>query len=101
MFRLLPCALLAAILQPSSGPVDSLSTLQGRIDAARAGDVIVVKNGTYTTTAPIVVKAQGTPGKPIRIAAESVGGVTLAGSAGFDLVAPAAHVEIDGFVFTH
>ena len=30
-----------------------------------------------------------------------MGGVTIGGSDGFDVVAPAAYVEIDGFVFTH
>jgi poly(beta-D-mannuronate) lyase len=81
--------------------VDTLTALQVRIDAARPGDVITLKNGTYTTTAPIIVKAQGTEARPIRIVAETVGGVTLAGSGGFDVVAGAAFVEIDGFVFTH
>jgi poly(beta-D-mannuronate) lyase len=81
--------------------VDSVTALQARIDAARPGDVITVKNGRYTTAGPIVVKAQGAKGKPIRIVAESVGGVTIAGTGGFDVTSGAAFVEIDGFVFTH
>jgi poly(beta-D-mannuronate) lyase len=81
--------------------VDSLAALQARIEAARPGEVITVKDGTYNTTAPILVNAQGTAGKPIRIVARTVGGVTIAGVDGFDIVAPAAYVEIDGFVFTH
>lgn len=91
--------LLAAASQPAA--VDSLPALQARLDAAKPGDTIVVKDGTYTATAPITVKAQGAPEKPVRIVAQTPGGVILAGSDGFDIVAPAAFVEIDGFVFTH
>lgn len=92
---------LLMLVSAAAVQVESVSALQARIDAARPGEVITVKDGTYTTTTPISVKAQGTPGKPIRIVAQTVGGVTIAGSDGFDVVAPAAYVEIDGFVFTH
>jgi poly(beta-D-mannuronate) lyase len=81
--------------------VDSLAALQARVDAARPGDVIVVKDGVYTTSAPLAIHARGRAGAPIRIVAETAGGVTLAGTDGFDVMADAAHVEIDGFVFTH
>ena len=81
--------------------VESLTQLQARIEGAKPGDVITVKDGAYSTTRPIDVKAEGAPGKPIRIVAQTVGGVTIAGSDGFDIVAPAAYVEIVGFVFTH
>jgi poly(beta-D-mannuronate) lyase len=95
---------LAVATAAAAGPtyrVDTLAALQARIDAARPGDVITVKDGTYTATAPVMVRTQGTADKPIRIAAETVGGVTMAGSDGFDVAAGAAHVQIDGFVFTH
>ena len=84
-----------------AGTVDTLPQLQARLDAAKPGDIVIVKDGIYTTAAPIVVKSRGTSDKPIRIAAQHVGGVTVTGSDGFDVVAPAAYVEIDGFVFTH
>jgi hypothetical protein len=81
--------------------VDSLSALQARIATAAPGDVIVVKDGVYTTTAPITVDRQGAAGKPIRIIAKTPGGVTIAGTDGFDVVSPAAYVEIDGFLLSH
>ena len=93
--------LLGGLAAAADAQVESLSALQARIDAARPGEVITVKDGTYTTTAPIRVRAQGAPGQPIRIVANTVGGVTIEGADGFDLVAPAAYVEIDGFVFRH
>jgi poly(beta-D-mannuronate) lyase len=94
-------ALLVALATTADRRLDSLAALQARVDAARPGEVIVVKNGEYTTSAPIVVSARGEAGKPIRIAAETPGGVTLRGTDGFDVAAGAAHVVIDGFVFAH
>jgi hypothetical protein len=81
--------------------VDSLAALQAAINAAVAGDTITLKNGTYTTDAPITVDRPGKAGQPITIAAESVGGVELAGTNGFHVVAPAANIVISGFVFSH
>jgi poly(beta-D-mannuronate) lyase len=93
--------LLLIVATANASAVDSLAALQARIDGAKAGDVITVKNGAYEATAPIVVKAQGTEAKAIRIVAQTVGGVTISGSDGFDIVSPATHVVIDGFIFTH
>ena len=62
-----------------AGTVDTLPQLQARLDAAKPGDVVTVKDGIYTTAAPIVVKSRGTSDKPIRIAAQHVGGVTVDG----------------------
>ena len=81
--------------------VASLADLQARIKSAAPGDLIVMKDGVYTTTAPIAIDAKGAAGKPIRIAAKTPGGVTIAGSDGFDVAGTAAHVEIDGFLLTH
>ena len=79
--------LAVAVLASAGGPVASLADLQARIDAATPGDTITVRNGIYTTIAPISVKARGRAKRPINILAESVGGVTIQGS--------------DGFVFRH
>jgi poly(beta-D-mannuronate) lyase len=91
----------AGVTMKARHEVRSLAALQARIDAARAGDVITVKNGTYAATVPLTVRVQGAPKKPIRIVAESVGGVTITGSDGFEVVGPATHIVIDGFTFTH
>ena len=81
--------------------VASLADLQARINAATAGDIIVLRNGAYTTAAPITIDRKGAAGKPIRIAAGTPGKVEIAGTDGFDVVAGAAYIEIDGFHFTH
>jgi poly(beta-D-mannuronate) lyase len=60
-----------------------------------------VKNGTYTTTQAITVRCPGTAEMPVTIAAESVGGVEIAGAYGFAISEPAAHTVISGFKFTH
>lgn len=81
--------------------VESLQALQDKINEAAAGDMIVLKNGTYTTTAAISVNRRGAPGQPITLSAESVGGVEIAGTHGFTLQTPAAHIVVSGFNFTH
>ena len=81
--------------------VHSLPALQARIDRAVLGDVIVVGNGVYTTATAITVTRAGTSDHPIRIRAETTGGVEIAGTHGFVVNSPAAFVEIDGFRFTH
>jgi len=81
--------------------VASLDALNAALKTAAPGDTIRVANGTYAAAAPILLSAVGTAAAPITIAAENVGGVTLGGAAGFKFVAPAAHLVVTGFVFTH
>lgn len=81
--------------------VDSTASLQTRLDGAQPGDVIVVKNGRYVTSAALLVKVPGAAAAPVTIKAESVGGVEIAGTHGFTVAAPAAHIVIEGFRFTH
>jgi poly(beta-D-mannuronate) lyase len=100
--------LFAAAAMTFAGPasaavyeVSSISELQTAIDAAVAGDTVVVHNGVYPTSASITVNRQGTAADPIRIVAQTIGGVEISGTGGFNIVSPAAYVEIRGFLFTH
>jgi parallel beta-helix repeat protein len=81
--------------------VGSISELQSRINAAVAGHRIVLRNGTYSTSGAIGVSGRnGTAASPIVIQAESTGGVTIGGSAGFSF-SNASFVTVQGFRFTH
>ncbi|MEJ8818613.1 polysaccharide lyase 6 family protein [Lacibacter sp. H407] len=81
--------------------VASIEELQQAIKTAKPGDVIVLKNGVYTTTTDILINSAGTKAKPIIIEAEDAGKTEIAGAAGFNLVSPAAYIIIRGFKFTH
>jgi hypothetical protein len=81
--------------------VSSISELQSRINAAAAGHRIVLRNGTYSTSGSISVSGRnGTASSRIVIAAETTGGVTIGGSAGFSF-SSSSYVTIEGFRFTH
>lgn len=81
--------------------VSSIADLQAKINTAVAGDVIIMQNGVYTTDASITVNSQGTEIAPILIKAKTIGGVEITGTHGFNIVSPAKHIRIDGFLFTH
>jgi poly(beta-D-mannuronate) lyase len=91
----------AAAASAATYEVSSIPDLQARINAAVAGDVIIVHNGVYTTSASITVSCQGTADQPIRVVAKTIGGVEITGTHGFDVRSPATHVEVEGFLFTH
>lgn len=86
---------------PAPVLVDSIAALRTNIGKSMPGETIVLKNGTYTVDAAINVTCVGTAEQPITITAESVGGAEIAGVHGFKVNAPAAHVIISGFKFTH
>jgi chondroitinase B-like protein len=91
----------AARASAATYKVNTIEDLQARINGAVAGDVIVANNGVYTTSASITVGCRGTATDPIRIVAKTVGGVEITGTHGFNVISPATHVEIEGFLFTH
>lgn len=81
--------------------VTSIEALQKAINNAQPGDVVILANGTYTTTEDIIIDRKGTPALPIIICAETIGKAEINGSGGFLLKSPAAYVVIKGFKFTH
>jgi poly(beta-D-mannuronate) lyase len=81
--------------------VDSLAALQARLGEAGPGDVLIVRNGSYAASAPLRIGCAGRDGSPVVIRAETVGGVTIEGTGGFLVEPAAAHLVIEGFVFTH
>jgi poly(beta-D-mannuronate) lyase len=81
--------------------VDSLAALQSALKTAAPGDTLTLKKGVYTTSEAITVNSQGLAGKPITIAAEAVGEVEIAGTHGFNVIAPATYIVIQGFNFAH
>jgi hypothetical protein len=81
--------------------VSSLSALQSRINSALPGDLIILTNGVYTSTATINIDRQGTSQNPITIAADTIGGAEIRGSASFNVNSPSAWIVIRGFRLTH
>lgn len=77
--------------------VVSLTELQKAIDKAMAGDVILLKDGIYTSTDNIVIRCTGTAAQPITIAARTIGAVEISGTGGISIQKPAAYVVVRGF----
>lgn len=101
LYLVLTVMLWAAPAIAATYEVSSLAELQARIGRAVPGDTIVVAGGVYVTDAAITINRRGRATAPIRIVAKTAGGVTIKGTHGFNVTAPAAYVEIVGFVFTH
>lgn len=81
--------------------VSSVAELQSAIDKAKPGDLILVKDGVYTTTADIVISNAGTKQHPITVAAQHFGAAEITGSGGFRLASPSTYIVIRDFKFTH
>ena len=102
LFPIFALLLLTTAFAPAATyTVSSISELNSRISSAVAGDTIIVSNGLYTTTSSIAVTKVGTAANPITIEAQTIGGVEITGSHGFNLNSPAAYIIIQGFKFTH
>src|SRR5205809_3756066 len=98
----LSCLFAAAVSAAAATyQVSSISELNSRIASAVAGDTIIVSNGVYTTTSSIAVTKVGAAANPIIIQAQTIGGVEIRGSHGFNLNSPAAYITVQGFKFTH
>ena len=88
-------------LKAATVTVTSLSALQTAINNAAPGDIIILANGTYTASADITINKQGTVSAPITIQAQAIGGATIGGTNGFNVVSPAKYIIIKGFRFVH
>jgi poly(beta-D-mannuronate) lyase len=100
-FALITFLFLAPVLHGATVEVSSLDQLKQAIAKAEPGDRIVLADGAYTVTDPIVIARAGTAQQPIVIEAKTVGNVGIDGAAGFRIESPAAYVVIKGFVFMH
>jgi Chondroitinase B/Immunoglobulin domain len=80
--------------------VGTISNLQTRINAAVAGDQIILSNGVYNSTGTISVSCAGTASQPILITAQTIGGAQIGGTNGFNFIG-ANYVTIQGFYFTY
>jgi len=89
------------ILLAQTVTVSSIADLQKAIDKAKAGDLILLADGVYTTTEDIAFRGKGTREKPIIIAAQHTGAAEITGKGGFSLQSPATYIIIRGFKFTH
>jgi poly(beta-D-mannuronate) lyase len=79
--------------------VNSIPSLQQAINNASPGDVIVLASGLYSTTESIAISKKGTKEKPIRIVAETIGGVEITGTKGFIIASGSEYITVKGFIF--
>jgi poly(beta-D-mannuronate) lyase len=70
--------------------------LKAALAKARPGDTILLRDGTWTDS-DLVVDAEGAPGKPITVRAQTPGRVILTGRS--RLRVGGRHVVIDGLFF--
>lgn len=78
--------------------VASLSELRSALSNAKPGDLIKLRNKTWTFSGAVDIPRSGTADHPIVISAETTGGVTITGSGGFAL-SGVANVVVRGFNF--
>ena len=81
--------------------VGSLAELQSAVNAATAGEEIVVAKGTYVSEGVVTINCAGVQGNPVLIRAQEIGDVEIKGKAGFTFGEGARWVVVEGFTFTH
>jgi poly(beta-D-mannuronate) lyase len=87
------------VSSPATSKVTSIAELKSKLGSARPGDVIIVANGSYSTSSDTVITRAGTAAAPIVVAAETVGGVVITGSHGISFGSGAAFAQVRGFKF--
>ena len=78
------------------GPVDSLDVFSEILKSARAGDTIVIANGTYSDWA-VEIECSGTEDHPVTIKPQSKQGVTFTGRT--NIVLSGRNIHFTGFLF--
>jgi poly(beta-D-mannuronate) lyase len=76
--------LLSGKLMAATITVASIAELQIAIEKAKPGDIILMKDGVYTTSTDINISKAGTAKQPITIAAQDIGRAEITGSGGFN-----------------
>jgi hypothetical protein len=79
----------------------TVASLQSAINSANPGDRIIVADGIYTTSEYITVTRAGTAENRITIEAETILGVEINGTHGFQIESSSGYVTVKGFHFTH
>ncbi len=90
---------LSRIALPVTTKVNSVPELRTALEKAVPGDLILVSDGSYDLTEPLVISKSGTADHPIVIAAAQTGKAEIKGTAGFRIEAPSAYIVVCGFVF--
>src|SRR5690242_9649077 len=79
------------VLAPRAGAVERRAAdtgeLRAALQAARPGDVVVMRNGVWKDVA-IDFKAEATARAPVRLRAQTPGGVVLSGNSRLTFLAP-------------
>lgn len=78
--------------------VASLSELRSALSNAKPGDLIKLRNKSWSFSSRVDIPRSGTADRPIVISAETTGGVTITGSGGFGL-SGVSNVVVRGFNF--
>jgi hypothetical protein len=78
--------------------VDNVDALTAALANAEPGDLIELRDQVWTLSAPVAITRSGTADHPIVISAQTVGGATIAGTAGFRPIG-VSHVVVRGFDF--
>ena len=88
--------LLAMPVQAAERRAGDAIELQAALAAARPGDTVVMRNGVWKDL-DLVLRSPGTDAAPVRLRAESPGGVVLTGSSRLTFQAP--HLIVSGLLF--